>query len=78
VSLIGSGLREVFPKSKIEGNMPHIFVTCTPTEDIRPRMPISIRLWLQSASGGPISLEFDDGTRIADCKQYAELWHNTP
>ena len=67
---------KVFSKSKTEANMPHLFLTYTPTEDIRPRMPFSIRLWLQGASGGPISLEFDDGTRIADCKQYAELRHS--
>ena len=67
---------KVFSKSNCEPNMPHIFVTYTPTEGIRPKTPISVRLWFQGGSGGPISLEFDDGTRIADCKQYAELRHS--
>jgi hypothetical protein len=67
---------KVFSKSSREQNMPHIFMTYTPTEGIRPKTPIAVRLWFQGGSGGPISLNFDDGTRIADCKPYAELRHS--
>jgi hypothetical protein len=37
---------------------------------------ISVWLWFQGANGGPIRLEFDDGVRISDCHQYAELEHS--
>ena len=67
---------KVFSKSKTEANMPHLFMTYTPTEGLRPRSPISVRLWFQGANGGPISLEFDDGVRISDCQQYTELQHS--
>jgi hypothetical protein len=66
---------KVFSKSSRERNMPHIFMTYTPTEGILPNTPITVRLWFQGRGGGPISLDFDDGTRIADCKPYAELRH---
>jgi hypothetical protein len=67
---------KVFSKSGPERNMPHVFMTCTPTEGIRPNTPITVRLWFQGKGGGPISLDFDDGTRIADCKPYAALRHS--
>jgi len=67
---------KVFSKSKIEANMPHLFMTYTPTEDLRPRTPISVRLWFQGTNGGPISLEFDDGVCISDCQQFTELQHS--
>jgi hypothetical protein len=66
----------VFSKSKIEANMPQLFMTYISTEGLRPRTPISVRLWFQGANGGPISLEFDDGVRISDCQQPAELQHS--
>jgi murein DD-endopeptidase MepM/ murein hydrolase activator NlpD len=67
---------KVFSKSKPEANMPHLFLTYTPTEDVRPKNPVSVRLWFQGANGGPISLDFGDGTRISDCQQYQELKHS--
>ncbi len=67
---------KIFSKSQPEANMPHLFLTCTPTEDLRPKTPVSVRLWFQGAGGGPISLEFDDGARISECQQYQELKHS--
>jgi murein DD-endopeptidase MepM/ murein hydrolase activator NlpD len=67
---------KVFSKSKTEANMPHLFLTYTPTEDLQPKTPIAVRLWFQGANGGPISLEFDDGERISDYQQYTEVQHS--
>jgi murein DD-endopeptidase MepM/ murein hydrolase activator NlpD len=67
---------KVFSKSETEANMPHLFLSYTPTEGLRPRTPISVRLWFQGANGGSISLDFDDGARISDCQQYTELQHS--
>jgi hypothetical protein len=67
---------KVFSKSRAEANMPHLFLTYTPTEDLHPKTPIAVRLWFQGANGGPISLEFDDGVRISDYQQYTEVQHS--
>jgi Peptidase family M23/PKD domain len=67
---------KVFSKTKTEANMPHLFMTYTPTEGVRSGTPVSIRLWLQGANGGPTSLEFDDGMRMSDYQPYTELRHS--
>jgi hypothetical protein len=55
--------------------MPHIFMTYTPTEDITPKKEVSFRFWFQGNGGGPINVDFDDGTQVADYQSYAELKH---
>lgn len=67
---------KVFSKSNPEPNMPHILMSYTPTENLRAKSPVSIRLWMQGTNGGPIELEFDDGTRIYDCGHVTELQHS--
>ena len=55
--------------------MPHIFMTYTPTEDVRPDQPLRFRFWLQGSGAEPIRVDFDDGTQVLDYRSYAELTH---
>ena len=66
---------KVYTKEKPEKGIPHIYMTCTPTEDIRPNQPVRFRFWFQGAGGGPIQVSFDDGTKMEDYKQYSEFSH---
>lgn len=66
---------KVYLKSKPEQGMPHLFMTYTPTENIRPGQAVSFRCWLQGNGGGAIRLDFGDGTIIDDYRPYDELKH---
>ena len=55
--------------------MPHIFMTYTPTQSIRPNQPVTFRFWFQGSGGGPIKVDFGDGTQVADYQSYTELQH---
>ncbi len=67
---------KVFSKNNIEKNMPHIFMSYTPTEDIRPEQPVRFRFWVQGNSGGPIQVTFDDGRKIDDYQSGSEFTHS--
>jgi PKD repeat protein len=67
---------KVFSKPAAETAMPHIFMTYTPTEDVRPDQPLRFRFWLQGSDAGPIRVDFDDGTQVLDYRSYAELPHS--
>ena len=67
---------KVFSAANPESTMPHIFMTCTPTEDIRPGRPVRLRFWFQGRGGGPIQVDFDDGTHVAGYQSYTELAHS--
>ena len=68
---------KVFSRAKREDGMPHIFMTHTPTETIRPGQPVRFRFWFQGrGKPGAITVEFGDGTRVDDYRPYAELIHN--
>ena len=66
---------KVYSRPTPEPAMPHIFMTYTPTENIRPNQPVTFRFWFQGSGGGPIKVDFDDGTQLADYRSYAELQH---
>lgn len=67
---------KVFSAAAPESVMPHLFMTHTPTEDIRPEQPMRLRLWFQGKGSPPIQVDFDDGTHVADYQSYAELTHS--
>jgi hypothetical protein len=67
---------KVFSAANPESAMPHIFMTCTPTEDIRPGQPVRLRFWFQGRGAGPIQVDFDDDTHVAGYQSYAELAHS--
>jgi hypothetical protein len=66
---------KVFSKPTAEPAMPHIFMTYTPTQNIRPDQPVTFRFWFQGSGGGPIKVNFGDGTRIADYQSNTEVQH---
>jgi hypothetical protein len=66
---------KVFSKADPEKNMPHLYMTYTPTQDIRPDQPVNFRFWLQGNGGGPIAVEFDDGFKLENYQPYSEFQH---
>ncbi len=66
---------KVFSKADPEKAMPHIFMTYTPARDVRPDQPVTFRFWFQGDGGGPIAVDFGDGTHLADYESYAEVRH---
>ena len=52
------------------------YMTCTPTQDIRPDQPVRFRGWFQGSGGGPIKVDFGDGTAKDNYQQYSELPHS--
>lgn len=71
---------KVFSRVNPEKTIPHLFMTHTPTQDLHPAQPVTFRLWFQGQGGGPIQVDFGDGTQLADYRSYAEVTHrfNTP
>jgi hypothetical protein len=66
---------KVFTKGNPEQHIPHIFMSYVPTEDIRPGQPVRFRFWLQGRGGGPIRVDFDDGTHLDNYQPYTEFEH---
>jgi hypothetical protein len=66
---------KVFSAPAPERVMPHIFMTTTPTENIRSGQPVRFRFWFQGSGGGPMTVDFGDGTRLDDYRSYTELTH---
>jgi hypothetical protein len=66
---------KVFAEGHPEKAMPHLFMTCHPTREIKAEQPVLFRFWPQGEGCGPITVEFDDGTRMGDYQPYSELRH---
>jgi hypothetical protein len=66
---------KVYSKDHREKGMPHIYMSSTPTEDIRPDQPVRFRFWNQGNLVGPVTVAFDDGTKIENYKPYTEFSH---
>ncbi|MCX6906507.1 MAG: PKD domain-containing protein [Verrucomicrobia bacterium] len=66
---------KAFFASAPERAMPHIFMTSTPTESLRPGQPVRFRFWFQGRGGGPMTVDFGDGTRLDDYRSYTEHAH---
>jgi murein DD-endopeptidase MepM/ murein hydrolase activator NlpD len=67
---------KVFSRANPEKGMPHIYLSYTPTEDIRPGQPVRFRGWFQGKGGSGLKVDFGDGTRLADYQEYAEVQHS--
>jgi hypothetical protein len=67
---------KVFSKGDPEKAMPHIFMTYTPTQGIRPDQPVTFRFWFQGTGGGPITVDFGDAATVQDYQSYAEIQHS--
>jgi len=66
---------KVFSRPNPEPAMPHIFMTHTPTQDIRPNQPVTFRFWFQGKGESLLKVDFGDGTQLADYHSYTELQH---
>jgi murein DD-endopeptidase MepM/ murein hydrolase activator NlpD len=67
---------KVFSRANPEKGMPHIYLSYTPTENIRPGQPVRFRGWFQGKGGNGLTIDFGDGTRLADYQEYAEVQHS--
>jgi hypothetical protein len=66
---------KVFSRADPEKAMGHIFMTCTPTQNLRPDQPVTLRFWFQGSGGGPLQVDFGDGTPAQEFESYAERQH---
>lgn len=67
---------KVFSKANPEKAMPHIFMTHTPTQEVRPEQAVTFRFWFQGKGGSLIKVDFGDGTQLADYRSYTEVQHS--
>ena len=66
---------KVYSRQRRENAMPHIFMTHTPTEGIRPDRPVRFKFWFQGKGDAAITVDFGDGTRTTDYRSYTEIAH---
>jgi hypothetical protein len=66
---------KVFTAAAPEPRMPTIFMSSSPTENIRVGQAVSFRCWLQASSAAPLRLDFGDGTVLPSCASYAVQRH---
>jgi len=66
---------KVFSRDNTEKNMPHIFMSYTPTEDIRPNEPVRFRFWRQGTDGRSMRVVFSDGTQLDAYQSDSEFTH---
>ena len=66
---------KVFSKTSPESGTPTIFMTYTPTEEIRVDQPVLFRFWFQGRDPGPLKVDFGDQTRLDDYASYSEVTH---
>jgi hypothetical protein len=81
---------KVYSKDKPQKRMPHIYMTYAPTADVRTGWPVRFRFWVQGKSTGPIivgsgdgrglsdytiQVDFGDGTKVDNYREYSELPH---
>jgi hypothetical protein len=67
---------KVYSRDKLEPVMPIIFLTCSPTRDVRAGMPVFFRGWPHGEEDiGPIRIDFGDGTAVEKYEPYSEVRH---
>jgi murein DD-endopeptidase MepM/ murein hydrolase activator NlpD len=71
---------KVFSKDHPEQRMPHLYMSCFPTQDVHAGQSVRFRIYPQGEVDRPIAVEFDDGLKIADYEPNREVQHafNTP
>ena len=65
----------VFSRAQPEDRLPTIFMSCTPTERIRPGQPVRFRLWPQGRITAPIRIDFGDGVTHDGVPALTEVTH---
>ena len=66
---------KVYTRDHPEKGMPHIFMTVSPTQDIKPGQAVIFRFWFQGEGGSPMTVDFGDGTKLIGRESYAEIRH---
>ncbi len=66
---------KVYSKDKPEDIVPILFVTYTPSREVRPGQAVSFRLWPQGRRLDDIKIDFGDGTVIEDYRSYSAVSH---
>ncbi len=66
---------KVFSTADPEKAIPHIFMTCNPTQEVRPEQAVTFRFWFQGRGACPLRVDFGDGTRLADYESYTAVPH---
>jgi len=67
---------KVYSRNKVEDVMPILFLTYSPSRDIRAGQAVYFRGWPQGAEAAIIRLDFGDGTVIEDFAPYSEVSHS--
>jgi hypothetical protein len=66
---------KVYTKDEVEDVMPIIYLTQTPTRDVRKGQPVFFRAWPHGEQMEGIRLDFGDGTVVKDYEPYSEVKH---
>ncbi len=67
---------KVYPSSGELKGIPTIFMSYTPTVNIRAGEPVQYRIWLQGADKNiPIKVDFGDSTVIDEYKSFSKIQH---
>ena len=66
---------KVFTDGAPEPLIPAVFMTSTPTLDVRVDEPVRFRMWLHGAEEQPFELDFGDGEVVADYASFDVLEH---
>jgi len=66
---------KVYSRSAPEDVVPTLFVTYTPSKDLRVGQPVSFRIWPQGLDVEGINVEFGDGTVCRDYRPYSAISH---
>lgn len=66
---------KVFTASALEGRIPTIFMTYTPTNNIVVNQPVLFQFCLQGVTGELIEVDFGEGTVIKNYVSYSEICH---
>jgi hypothetical protein len=67
---------KVYSKDKVEDVMPILFLTYSPSRELRAGQTVYFRGWPQGEDAGDIRLDFGDGRVIENYAPYSEVSHS--
>lgn len=73
---VGFSRIKVFPRNNLIREMPTIFMSHSPTSEIKSGQPVTFRCWMQSQKEGTFQLDFGDGEPPHRNDSYAEVVHS--
>jgi hypothetical protein len=66
---------KVYSRSAVEDVVPTLFVTYTPSMDVRVNQPVYFRIWPQGLHVESIAVDFGDGTVLVNYRPYSAITH---